>query len=160
MMLGAASPTPFFDTISLRDDRLLAKLLASRSRSALPNSAVASERLATGRPARYPIYAQAVTWYRKAAEQGVPQARFNLLMMYIGGVGVAPDDPEAVAWIRKAAEVGLNLAQLSLGRKYEDGRGVARDDAQAIAWFRKAAEQGEADAQANLAEMQRQGRGG
>src|SRR5258705_6523448 len=48
MMLGAGLPDSGFDTISLRDDRLSANRPLA---SALPNGAVAS-----GRPARYPIY--------------------------------------------------------------------------------------------------------
>jgi hypothetical protein len=46
-------PTPVFDTISLRDDRLLAKQAASERAT---HSAVASERLAWLAEARYPIY--------------------------------------------------------------------------------------------------------
>src|SRR5207244_819374 len=45
-----------FDTISLRDDRLLGKAHSKPRASAPSQSAVASERLATPPPARYPIY--------------------------------------------------------------------------------------------------------
>jgi TPR repeat protein len=51
-------------------------------------------------------YAQAVQWYRKAAEQGLAQAQYNLGFMYDKGRGVRQDDAQAVAWYRKAAEQG------------------------------------------------------
>ena len=47
--------------------------------------------------------AEAVRWYRKAAEQGHARAQWNLGDMYEhGGLGVARDDAEAVRWYRKA----------------------------------------------------------
>ena len=49
---------------------------------------------------------QAVTWYRKAAEQGDADAQFNLGVMYAKGVGVPKDASQAVTWFRKAAEQG------------------------------------------------------
>jgi TPR repeat protein len=50
--------------------------------------------------------AEAVRWYRKAAEQGFAMAQFNLATMYAEGVGVAKDEAEAMRWYRKAAEQG------------------------------------------------------
>ena len=73
--------------------------------------------------------AQAVAWYRKAADQGLALAQINLGVMYANGRGVAKDDDEAVAWCRKAADQGLALAQNNLGGMYANGRGVAKDEA-------------------------------
>ena len=50
--------------------------------------------------------AQAVQWYRKAAEQGIAKAQFNLGFMYNNGQGVRQDYMQAVHWYRKAAEQG------------------------------------------------------
>jgi TPR repeat protein len=50
--------------------------------------------------------AEAVRWYRKAAEQGNAKAQFNLGVMYDLGKGVKQDDAEAVKWYRKAAFSG------------------------------------------------------
>ena len=50
--------------------------------------------------------AEAVKWYRKAAEQGHAAAQNNLGAMYANGQGVARSDAEAVKWFRKAAEQG------------------------------------------------------
>jgi TPR repeat protein len=51
--------------------------------------------------------AEAVRWYRKAAEQGNAAGQTNLGWMYAEGRGgLAKDDGEAVRWYRKAAEQG------------------------------------------------------
>ncbi|MGL5334797.1 MAG: tetratricopeptide repeat protein [Enterovibrio sp.] len=46
---------------------------------------------------------QAFYWYRKAAEQGYPEAQFALGAMYASGRGVDMDQKKAVHWFRKAA---------------------------------------------------------
>jgi len=87
-------------------------------------------------------YAEAVRWYRKAAEQGHALAQCNLGVMYDKGRGVKQDHAEAVRWYRKAAEKGHAHAQCNLGGMYASGQGVKQDHAEAVRWFRKAAEQG------------------
>ena len=59
--------------------------------------------------------AEAVKWYRKAAEQGDADAQSNLGGMYANGWGVPEDDGEAVKWYRKAAEQGHASGQYNLG---------------------------------------------
>ena len=51
-------------------------------------------------------YAAAVSWYRKAAEQGNASAQYNLGVMYDNGQGVPQDYAAAVSWYRKAADQG------------------------------------------------------
>ena len=51
-------------------------------------------------------YAEAVKWYRLAAEQGDVAAQYNLGIMYDNGDGVPQDYKEAVKWYRLAAEQG------------------------------------------------------
>ena len=58
--------------------------------------------------------AEAVRWYRRAAEQDDANAQFNLGVCYYNGTGVAKDDAEAVHWYRKAAEQGHVRAQYKL----------------------------------------------
>jgi uncharacterized protein len=94
--------------------------------------------------------AEAVKWFRKAAEQNVADAQFSLGVCYANGRGVTKDDAEAVKWFRKAAEQNYARAQYNLGVRYAKGQGVAKDDAESVKWFRKAAEQNLADAQYNL----------
>jgi len=59
-------------------------------------------------------YAEAMKWFRKAAEQGDAQAQRNLGIMYHGGQGVSQDYGEAMKWFRKAAEQGDAQAQNNL----------------------------------------------
>ena len=59
--------------------------------------------------------AEAVKWFRKAAEQNYAQAQYNLGVCYTHGEGVAKDPVEAVKWYRKAAEQNLAKAQYNLG---------------------------------------------
>ena len=91
-------------------------------------------------------YAEAVMWYRKAAEQGYAKAQWNLGYMYQYGQGVQQDYAEAVRWYRKAAEQGYSRAQTNLGVMYYNGKGVPQDYAEAVKWYLKAAEQGNVNA--------------
>ena len=85
--------------------------------------------------------AEAVRWFRMAAEQGHAGAQFNLGLMYAEGRGVPEDHAAAADWYRMAAEQGHAGAQTNLGVMYAEGQGVAKDDVEATRWFRKAARQ-------------------
>jgi TPR repeat protein len=97
--------------------------------------------------------AEAVQWFRKAADQGDTTAQTSLGVMYRQGWGVAQNDAEAVQWFQKAADQGEAQAQFNLGVMYREGWGVAQNVAEAAKWFRKAADQGDTTAQANLGFM-------
>ena len=51
-------------------------------------------------------YAEAMRWYRKAADQGDAGAQSNIGWLYENGKGLAQDDVEATRWYRKAADQG------------------------------------------------------
>jgi TPR repeat protein len=85
-------------------------------------------------------YAEAVKWYRKAADQGDAWAQTNLGAMYANGQGVSQDYTEALRWYRKAAEQGFARAQNNLGVMYNYGQGVGQDYKQAVYWYQKAIE--------------------
>ena len=104
-------------------------------------------------------YAEAMKWYRKAADQGEAHAQTNLGYMYAQGHGVSKDDAEAVLWYRKAAEQGHARAQTNLAYMYLQGHGVPKDEAEAASLYRKAAEQGLPQAQNGLGVMYRDGLG-
>jgi len=61
-------------------------------------------------------YAEAIQWYRKAAEQGHANGQCNLGVMYANGRGVMQDYAEAIQWYRKAAEQGVVNAVSALKR--------------------------------------------
>ena len=48
----------------------------------------------------------AVTWYRKAAEQGYARAQFQLGLMYFRGAGVAESVLISIAWLKIAETNG------------------------------------------------------
>ena len=93
---------------------------------------------------------QAHAWYRKAAEQGLAPAQYQLALTYLNGYGVEQSDEKAVDWYRKAAEQGNATAQYNLGYMYRNGFGLEQSDENAAIWYRKAAEQGNVQAQNNL----------
>jgi TPR repeat protein len=96
-------------------------------------------------------YAEALKWYRKAADQGHALAQNSVGACYgRGGYGVPQDCAEAVKWYRKAAEQREAYAQNNLGACYANGEGVIRDHVEALKWYRRAADQGNEVAQANL----------
>jgi len=59
-------------------------------------------------------YAEAVRWYRKAADQGYAIAQYDLGNMYDQGKGVPQNYGEARRWYRKAADQGYTNAQRAL----------------------------------------------
>ena len=50
--------------------------------------------------------AAAARWWRAAADQGLPQAQFNLGVLYEQGQGVTVDYVEAAKWYELAAAQG------------------------------------------------------
>jgi len=104
-------------------------------------------------------YATAIRLWGLLAEQGNPDAQYNLGVAYAYGHGVTRDHAAAASWFRKAANQGLAAAQLSLGVFYENGVGVPQDFASAVSWYQKAAEQGNPAAQLNLGVMYENGWG-
>ena len=85
--------------------------------------------------------AEAVRWYRLAADQGHAEAMDILGYLYsapdvfAGGERVPHDYVDAVRWLRLAAEQGGADGMFSLGSMYLDGNGVPQDDVQAHMWF-------------------------
>jgi hypothetical protein len=81
----------------------------------------------------------AVSWCRKAAEQGDAQAQCFLGVMYKNGRGVAKDDSTALGWYHKAAEQGSTKAQFGIGAMYHRGTAVtSKNEETAADWYRRA----------------------
>jgi tetratricopeptide (TPR) repeat protein len=99
-------------------------------------------------------YAEAVKWFRKAAEQKSASSQYYLGLCYYNGEGVAKDYVQAVKWCRKAAEQNIALAQVSLGACYANDQGVARDYVEAYKWFLLASAQGCEDARERLTTLE------
>ncbi len=102
---------------------------------------------------------EAAKWYRKAAEQGLADAQFNLgHLMFLTGQGMKQkgdgsltvDIIGAESWFRKAAEQGHGDAQTELGLIKLFFR---KDYADAEKWLRKGAAQNHAGAEYLLGSM-------
>lgn len=102
---------------------------------------------------------EAIVWFKKASEKGLPQAQYNLAMAYYVGRGIGQDSGKAFAYFKKSADQGLVPAQHRVGLCYYFGEGVDKDYAQAFAWARKAAWQSFAPAQGILGVYYYQGKG-
>jgi len=85
--------------------------------------------------------AEAVKWYRRAADQGFAQAQVQLGYSYCAGRGVPKDQEAAARWYRKAADQGNCEGQLMLAAAFNEGSGVPKDYEEAAKWYRKAADQ-------------------
>jgi hypothetical protein len=71
-------------------------------------------------------YEQALKWFTKGAEAGLPLSMFNLAFYLDEGKGMAaPDHPAAADWYRRAADVGDGVAAMNLSHMYLVGRGWA-----------------------------------
>ena len=84
----------------------------------------------------------AETWYRKAANEGNPQAMYNLAQLY------SSDDnkdrkEEAIQLFKKAAAARFPVAMRRVGNCYANGTGVPKDPAEAERWYGQAARAGD-----------------
>jgi len=74
-------------------------------------------------------YAEAMKWYRLAADQGQARAQSGLGGMYASGQGVPKNDAEAIKWFRLAANQGNATAQVNLGGMVANGPGIPPQNA-------------------------------
>ena len=84
---------------------------------------------------------QALSWYRKAAEHGLPAAQRLVGDFYRRGRGGKADAAEAARWYERGAEGDDLRAQYQLGQMYFNGAGIPMDYAAAYFWFAIAASQ-------------------
>jgi uncharacterized protein len=105
-------------------------------------------------------YGNAMQWYRRAADQDLAEAQFQVGRLYVTGLATQRTDVEqGMHWYQKAADQGLPEAAIGLAHIYEgDFIDVPRDDAMAMQWYQKAAET-DATSQMFLAQMYQVGDG-
>lgn len=71
-------------------------------------------------------YAEAMKWFRLAADQELADAQYALGVMYAKGLGVAKDEGLAFKWYRLAADQGHGYAQAKVDLMYAEGDGECR----------------------------------
>ena len=87
--------------------------------------------------------AAARSWFKKSAQRGNKNARYQLAKLILGDSVSTPEEiAQAVEWLTQAAEDGSQHAQYALGKLYRDGESVESDRVQAVIWFSEAAGQG------------------
>ena len=96
-----------------------------------------------------PDNAEAMEWYRKAAEQGHVGAQCQLGGIYFNRKEYA----SAFGWFERVARRGNRDAQLQLGIMFKKGLGVYPDFDEAMHWFRESADEGNHRAANELKEM-------
>ena len=104
-------------------------------------------------------YAEALTWFRKAAEKNDPAALDNLGWMYEHGLGTAADFPAAAKYYQASADKGHLQGEWNLGRMYAETPWGHYDNAEAARRYRQTAERGHREAQYRLGLAYLQGMG-
>ena len=103
--------------------------------------------------------AEAVRWYRLAAEAGDPDAQASLGLCLLRGWGCERNFEEAFSWYRLAAEQGSLAGMNDLAFCYMNGIGVEKDENKGFEWALAAAKRGCAPAQTMVGECYLDGRG-
>lgn len=91
-------------------------------------------------------FAEAVSWYKKAAAMGQNEAYAYLGEAYLDGRGVPADEVEAVNLFQIGADKGDARSQLQLAVLYTQGKGVPYDYEKALYWSEEAARGGDVQA--------------
>lgn len=97
---------------------------------------------------------KAFKYFSDAADQGDPEAMFELAKLYEKGIGVTQDMDKALSLYMRSADLGFADAINDLGFFYYQGAsGVPRDPAKGIALFLKAADLKHPQAMYNVASL-------
>jgi hypothetical protein len=88
-------------------------------------------------------YNSAAKLLKPRAEEGEPEAQFNLGLYYFQGLGGDRNFIEAARLFREAAEQGHVMAANNLGAMNMDGRGIPRNLPEAWFWFAIVAHRGD-----------------
>lgn len=105
-------------------------------------------------------YATAFNEFSAEAAQGVPEAAYNLGLLFYFGLGVAKDMAAAQQWFATAATSDYPLGQFMLGVMNERGEGMPLNLGIAKKWYELAAEHGHVDAQYRAGMLAAYGPGG
>lgn len=102
----------------------------------------------------------AMTWYRKAADQGYPPAQVGIGDLYANGQGVRRDHYRAQEWYKVATQLSRDRnAHFKVGEGFFRGLGAAQDYGRAVKHYLIAAEQGHPVAQYLIGSMYEAGWG-
>jgi TPR repeat protein len=100
-------------------------------------------------------YDKAFHHFRRAAEQGHPDAQYALGDLYAEKKyeGVKTDEEAAFYWFEQSAAQHKNIAINRVAHCYQEGIGILQDYEEAIFWYLKTAEQDDPDGQAAIGHL-------
>ncbi|WP_409523889.1 tetratricopeptide repeat protein [Nitrincola sp. MINF-07-Sa-05] len=101
-------------------------------------------------------YAEALTWFQRAANDGHAGSQAALGIMFLKGEGVAANPLTARQWLLKAARQNDGRAQYYLGEMSEMGVLAERDPMQALAWYDLSNRNGYRDARTKMESLSKQ----
>lgn len=84
------------------------------------------------------LYSDAIHWFKKAAEKGIPESQYLLGECYLLGEGVEQSNEKSFELYKKSADQGYINAQFKMGFCYEKGIGVIKDVTKSNEWYIKA----------------------
>ena len=103
---------------------------------------------------------KATEWYEKAADQGVPEALFQLAMILLDGGPELGDRDRAFTLLERAADADHRLAQFNYAQMLTSRDPTSAGLARAADYYEKAARGGLADAQYAMARIYEAGTAG
>lgn len=103
---------------------------------------------------------EAADWYRRAAEQGIPEAQFQYALLLVDGRHVKKDKNEAFALMEAAAEAGNALAQFNFAQMLVERDRGPKGIARSVEYYERAAKAGLPDAEYAMARIHADGVGG
>lgn len=92
-------------------------------------------------------YAQAMYWYRKAADAGNMHSKNSIGLCYQKGTGVPQDDAMAASWFEQACSSGNPEGAYNLAECYYSGTGVQKNVDKALKYWAEAVKLGHPSAE-------------
>ncbi len=120
----------------------LVKTTGAKAAAGDVNSQMIYGMMLAGLPQLNKSYSDALPWFLKAAQAGLPSAQYQIGYSLLHGRGCQCEENKALDWLRKAAEADQSDAQVTLGsyalRDAQDVSGFER----AKVWLERAASHG------------------
>ncbi len=96
-------------------------------------------------------YQKSKTYFEKAALEGLPQAQYELALLYDTGDKIRENRIDAIKWMQKAAEQGFVDAEYAYAVYIDRGYVEGLKSLQALSYYEKAAMKGHVPAMKGLA---------
>jgi uncharacterized protein len=109
--------------------------------------------LLAGLPQLKQSRSDAMPWFVKSAQAGMPTAQYLVGVSAMQGWGCECEEPKGMAWLHKAAAADQSDAQVSIANYLLRGKPTAEDVAKARTWLERAAAHENRDAKFYLAAL-------